>query len=116
MKIKIFLLSVLIITGAAFAAPARAETPVLRTATEAVMYTGGYLDATAEVQRAAAAVPTDLTPPPHSQLSFYSFRLMAAVNRSTATLMGSMGYLVGQAYFLGRASAFDALADFVGEP
>jgi hypothetical protein len=110
MKRLIAFLTLAVFT-ALFAAPCSAtETP--RTSTEAVFYAQGAIDTNAET---ALALPAQRS----------SFRTMAGVNRNNAGVFLAFAALTSDPaqaaanriigfYFLGRADAFDLLADLEG--
>ena len=90
-------------------APAATPAPSFsaKTATEAVLYRAGFADATSEVFTPTADTAT-ATPP-------ILLRILAGYNR----MHGNMFVLdnpVFAAYLYGRADAFEAAADLVGEP
>jgi len=78
---------------------------------ETVVFATSYGDTLAANLPLALPNPLELLPVLHN-----SFRDMAAVNRTLAAVFAARGYTLGMFYFLGRASAFDALADLAGEP
>lgn len=101
---------------AASVSVANASGPEIRTATDAVLYQAGSIDAFAEAQAATvvaiSSAPTDLFTLPVPR---YSFRTMAAIARLNATLFAVISPSASL-YFLGRASAYSQLADLAGEP
>ena len=110
-----------IILGAVFATPASinassspSNVPKFRNATEAVLYMGGVNDGMVEAQ-SLMVVSTVASLNPLIDIPRYSFRLMAAVARVNATIFLPYSR-EASIYFLGRASAFEALADLMGEP
>lgn len=116
-----FFVSVVVLIGAVFAAPvpvsassSSSDVPEFRNATEAVLFVGGVNDATAEAQ-ASMVVSSVTSPNPLLNPPRHSFRDMAAIARMNANLFRPFSR-EASIYFLGRASAFDALADLAGEP
>lgn len=84
----------------------KAETPPIVTATDAVMYAAGGIDAQVDVSQSLAL-------PPDQRISF---RAMASNNVLTANLLWSNGYIAVALYFYGRAYVFSLAADTAGEP
>lgn len=80
--------------------------PTPATATDAVMFRAGMIDAENEFFK----IVEGIIPRP----AVFSFRLMANMNRSMADLLRAHPTAVF--YFLGRAEAFDQIADLIGEP
>ncbi len=111
-------LSLLLAVALCAAAPVRAEATAAttqaaftpRNATEAVLHSAGYVDASLEVATTlAAASPT--------QPGTISFRLIAVYQRTIILLLRSIGAPTeGIAYMQGRSDAYDAAADALGEP
>lgn len=121
MKINSYLMSVVLL-GAVFATPvsvkasslSSSSVPEFRNATEAVLFMGGVNDGMAEAQSLLVVSTVDSLNPLLNLLS-YPFRTMAGLARMNANLFLPFSR-EASIYFLGRASAFEALADLVGEP
>jgi hypothetical protein len=114
MKSLLRLLSIVALVALTFASQplARADaapthpTFTARNATEAVFYAHGMLDAETELA-ALLALPANQR--------LFSFRQLAGFNVTTAMLMEGLSPTAA-AFFWGRASAFDQVADLFGEP
>lgn len=98
-------------TPSALAAAVTPE-PAPLSAPEAVFYMSGVLDAQAD--GAVRLANTELAAPPFTIP--VGFRQMSYTNELVANLLRFKGYTIGAAYMQGRADAFKALADLLGEP
>jgi len=85
--------------------------PTIQTASEAVMYRAGYIDAEAQVEQ--SQIVTDYVPP-RSSIYYLPFRTMADISRGLAYTFAD--YRIAFFYFLGRYEAFSLAADAAGEP
>jgi hypothetical protein len=112
MKTLILTLVTLTLARAAPIAPS----PEPTTATEAVFFSMGMVEAQGEiltatiVEAAKIAHPAPLIPPP------FPFRLMASMARQMAWAFSRDGLFLAYWYFTGRAEVFEQMGDMVGEP
>lgn len=88
------------------AVPSNAADPVISNGTEAVFYAHGVISAQTEI---FSSIVTSVTP-------YLPFRQMAGQNRMLADLFRFAGVLPAALFFEGRASAFEQIADLLGEP
>ena len=89
-----------------------AAEPAPISATEAVFYVSGILDAQTD---GAARLAAEQSAPLPLALPV-PFRHMSYTNALMANLLRFQGYTIAAAYMQGRADAFKALADLLGEP